>query len=73
MILFLDFIRASAWQTYSKTCATSKDLDQPAHLRSLIRVFIDRICLLQPPAYPKEYKQEPLPYWMDVQADLSLC
>ena len=40
---------------------------------SLIRVFADHMCLLQPPGYPKRDKQEPLPYWMDVQTDLSLC
>ena len=37
-------------KTYDKTCATSEDSDQTAHLRSLIWVFADRICLLQPPA-----------------------
>ena len=58
---------------YNKTCATSEDSDQPAHPRSLIRVFADCICLLQPPGYPKRDKREPLPYWVDVQADLSLC
>ena len=60
-------------KTYNKTCATSEDSDQPAHLRSLIRVFADRMCLLQPPGYPKRDKQIPLPYWVEVQADLSLC
>ena len=48
---------------------TSDDSDQPAHLRSLIRVFADCMCLLQ----PKEGQQEPLPSWVDVQIDLSLC
>ena len=33
----------------------------------------DRMCLLQPPDYPKRDKCEPLPYWVNVQADLSLC
>ena len=47
--------------------------DQPACLYSLIRVLADRMCLLQPPGYLKRNKQEPLPYWVDVQADLSLC
>ena len=60
-------------KTYNKTCATSEDSDQPARPRSLIRVFADRMCLLQPPGYPKRDKQEPLPYWVDVQVDLSLC
>ena len=36
-------------------------------------VFADRMCLLRPPGYPKRDKREPLPYWVDVQAALSLC
>ena len=56
-----------------KTFAISEDSDQPAHPRSLIRVFADRVCLLQPPGYPMRDKRELLPYWVDVQADLSLC
>ena len=60
-------------KTYNKTCATSKDSDQTAHPRSLIRVFADHMCLLQPPGYPKRDEKEPLPYWVHVQADLSLC
>ena len=32
-----------------------------------------RMCLLQPPGYPKWNKRDPLTYWIDVQADLSLC
>ena len=53
--------------------ANSGDLDQPAHPRSLIRVFTDHVCLLQPRGYPKGDKRESLPYWLDAQADLSLC
>ena len=45
-------------KTYVKTCATSEDSDQPAHLHSLIRLFADGMCLLQPPLYPKREKQE---------------
>ena len=60
-------------KTYNKTCATSEESDQPAHLCSLIRVFADGMSLLQPLGYPKRNKKEPLPYWVDVQADLSLC
>ena len=60
-------------KTYIKTCATSEDSDQPTHLRSLIRVFADRMCLLQPPGYPMIDKQESLSDWMDKQADLNLC
>ena len=60
-------------KSYNKACATSEHSGQPAHLRSLIRVFADRICLLQPPGYSKRDKREPLPYWVDVQAGMSLC
>ena len=35
------------------TCATSEYSDQPAHPGSPIRVFADRMCLLQPPDYLK--------------------
>ena len=31
------------------------------------------MCLLQTLGYPKWDEWEPLPYWVDVQADLSLC
>ena len=30
----------------------------------LIRVFADRMCLLQSPSYPKKDKGEPFPYWL---------
>ena len=59
-------------KTYNKTCATSEDSGQPAHPRRLIRVLADRMCLLQPPGYPKRDKGEVLPYLVDVQADLRL-
>ena len=59
-------------KNYNKTCATSEDSDQPGHLRSLIRVFADRMCLLQSPGYLKRDERVPLPYWVDVQADLSI-
>ena len=36
-------------------------------------VLADHTCPLQPLGYPKRAKREPLPYWVDVQADLSLC
>ena len=47
--------------------------DQPAQPRSLISVFTDRLCFLQPSGYPKTDKREPLPYWIDVEADLRFC
>ena len=40
-------------------CATSDDLDQSAHPRSVMSL---RMCLLQPAGYPKKDKQEPLSY-----------
>ena len=36
-------------------------------------VFADRMCLLAPQGYSKIDKQEPLPYLVTVQTDLSLC
>ena len=41
-------------------------------IRAVWTVSADCICLLQPPGYPKRDQREPLPYWIDVQADLSL-
>ena len=35
-------------KTYNKVCATSEDVDQPAHLRSLTSVFADRMSRLEP-------------------------
>ena len=43
-------------KTYFKTCVTSEDSDQPAHPCRLIRVFEDRMYLLQPLGYPKRDK-----------------
>ena len=40
--------------------------------RRLIRIFAYRMCLLQPPGYPKRDKREPLPHWVDAQAYLIL-
>ena len=48
--------------TYNKACATSVDSDQPAHPRSLIRVFADPMFVLQPQGYPKPDKKRALPY-----------
>ena len=47
-------------------------LVQPAHPHSLIRVLTDRMCFLQPLGYLKQDKQELLPYWVAVQANLGL-
>ena len=43
------------------------------HPHSLIRVFADRMCLLQPLGYPKKGIRRTLAVLGDVQADLSLC
>ena len=56
-------------KTYGKACATSEDSDQPAHPRSLIRVFADRMCLLQPPGDPKKDRRELLLYLVDTQGN----
>ena len=53
--------------------ATSDDSDQPAHPRSLIRVFADHMHLLQSPGYLKSGERESLIYWVGTQVDLSLC
>ena len=52
-MLFCNVIESLHDKTYNKACATREDSDQPAHARSLIRVFADRMCILQPPCYPK--------------------
>ena len=61
------------YKTYNKTCSTSEDSGPPAHPCSLIRVFADRMYLLQLPGYSKRNKRVPLSYLVAVQADLSLC
>ena len=48
-------------KTYNKACATSEEADQPAHPHSLARVFADRLCLTQPPGYPKSEERKSLP------------
>ena len=59
-------------KTYFLTCAPNEDSNQPAHLRSLIRVFVFRmkkLCIL---GYPKSAHWR---FWSDcanVQADLNL-
>ena len=45
---------------------------RPAKIQISLRIFTDCKGLQQPPGYPRSYKREPLSYWMNVQADLSL-
>ena len=58
-------------KTYNKICVTSED--RPACASAESDQSPDCMCLLQPLGYPKKNKREPLPYWVDVQDDLSLC
>ena len=60
------------WPVSGCCSQTTKPTVRPGHPRNLIRVFADRMCLLQPQGYPKSDKREPLPYWVDAQVDLSL-
>ena len=46
-------------KTYNVACAISEDTDQPAHPRSLIIVFADRMCLLQPRAIQRGMYENP--------------
>ena len=52
-------------------------LVRPAETQISLRiraVWSERLCWSYvPPGYPKRYKLNPLKYWLDVQADLSLC
>ena len=61
--------------TYIWASTLQNLLVRPAktQIRLRIRIFVDRMCLLQPPGYPKRDEREPLPYWVDAQDDLSLC
>ena len=59
-------------KTYNKTCATSEDADWPAHPQS-----DQSLHWLHVPStasrLSKGDKPDPLPYRMDVPADLSPC
>ena len=59
-------------KTYNKSCETSKDSDQPAYPRSLIRIFADRMCRLQPPAIQREINKN-LAKLGGLNDDLSFC
>ena len=59
-------------KTYRLTCAPKKDSDQPAHPRSLIKVFVVRMKKLCIPGYPKCVQGR---FWSgcaNVQADQNL-
>ena len=57
--LIVNFKLSQYDKSNNKTCATSEDSDQPAHPRSLIRVFADRMYLLQHPSHPKRDERNP--------------
>ena len=43
------------------------------YLKRRVFVMADPMSFFQPLGYPKRDKRESLPWWVDVQADLSLC
>ena len=50
----LDLLELQCEKTYLLTCASNKDSNQPAHLHSLIRVFIicmKKLCIIGYPKY----------------------
>ena len=67
-----DYIWASAQQNLQKDLC-NQQRQTILRICAVWSVFADHICLLQPPGYPKRVKREPLPYQVDVHADLSLC
>ena len=59
-------------KTYLRTCAPSKDSDQPAHSRSLIRIFTRRILDSQGDKVSSCGQQKLWSDCADAQTDLSL-
>ena len=68
----MDISEPAHCKTYNKTCATSENSDQPAHLRSLMRVFAARMKKAWVLSYPLSAQQRLWSNWADAQADLSL-
>ena len=60
---------AATWQNQQSECAPSKDLDQPGHPPSLIRVFAVHLKKPWVLSYPLSAQRR---LWADAQADLSL-
>ena len=58
--------------TVRLVCPMKNQISLPIHAGWSDSLLI-AMCLLQLPGYPKRDEQESLPYWVDVQADLSLC
>ena len=72
MTLYLRINHKQRQQTYLRTCAPSKDSDQPAHLRSLIRIFAGRIVDSQWCKVSSCGQRRHWLYCADVQADLNV-
>ena len=72
--------RASMHSLHIRQCMTKPALSlvqtaknqNSLHIHPVLSVFTDLMCLIQLLGYPTRDKWEPLPYWVDVQADLSL-
>ena len=62
-------IRRSKCQMSQRTTKPTKILMRPAkiqiglRIRAVRSVCADRMCLLQPPGYPRREEREPFPYW----------
>ena len=59
-------------KTYLRTCAPSEDSDQPAHSRSLIRIFTERFLDIKRCQVSLCGQRELWSDWADAHADLSL-
>ena len=74
-----DCMNEDEWHLGQRTTKPTIRLVRPAktqislRIRAVQSVSADRMCLPQPPGYPKWDKREPLAFRVDVQADLSLC
>ena len=64
-------IRPQCEKTCLLTCAPSEDSNQPAHSRSLIRVFVVRVKKLCILGYPKCFQWRFWSDYVNAQADLS--
>ena len=60
-------------KTCNKTLGTSEDSDQTVHPRIWSESSLIACAFSSLPAIQKDYKLEPLTYWVDVQVNLRLC
>ena len=72
------YYRGNMGCTWKPTIRLVRPANIPMNLR-IRAVWSDYLLIacafyiVQPPGYPKRDKREPLPHWMNVQANLSLC